>query len=249
VLLLDPPAAAIEDLTAATMLGRQISLTIETCQLHAERRLVATSRERTRLARDLHDGVLQFLAGSRLQLDLIGRTKLSEEARDRVQQMRIAIAEEQRQLRATIRTMHKGPEHGSNRLADALTQVAEHLARSWNVEISAEVTPVDLEVSDEMEDDVVRIAREAVANAVRHGAARHVTMQVTRADDRLTMVIGDDGRGFPFEGEMTHDDLRAFAGRPRSLYARVAAMEGGLTLSSAPSGARITISVPMQAEH
>jgi signal transduction histidine kinase len=246
VLLLDPPATAGDDLTTATTLGRQISLTLETFQLHAERRLAAASRERIRIARDLHDGVLQFLAGSRLQLDLIGGTPLSDDARNRVQQMREAIGEEQRQLRNVIVAMNKRPEVGLTRLKQALSQVADHLAKSWDILILADVTPAELDVPQESADDLIRIAREAVANAVRHGGARTVRMNVSEDGERLKITIQDDGRGFPFQGEMTHEQLRDFSGRPRSLYARVSAMGGRLMLASSAQGARLEICAPLQ---
>jgi signal transduction histidine kinase len=247
VLVLDPPMTAADDLTTATMLGRQISLTLETSQLHAERRLAAASRERVRLARDLHDGVLQFLAGSRLQLDLIGGTDLSEDARNRVQQMREAISEEQRQLRNVIGAMNKSPEPGLIQIRPALIQVADHLAKSWGIQILADVSPYELDVPQECAEDLIRITREAVANAVRHGGASIVRLEVWQEGKQLKVSIQDDGRGFPFEGEMTHERLSEFPGRPRSIYARVSAMGGRLMLSSATGGARLDISAPLQA--
>jgi signal transduction histidine kinase len=244
VMVLDPPDPANEDLMVATMISNQISLTMEAWKLQAERRMSAATDERVRLARDLHDGVLQFLAGSRLQLDLIARTQLSDEARQRVEQMRDAIAEEQRQLRQVIQAMRHGPTRGSTHLGNALSQVAEHLSKSWDADVSAHVVPSDVDVSEAMEEDIVRIAREAVANSVRHGGARRVSIEVRQSRDSLKIMIGDDGRGFPFEGEMMHDELAEFAGRPRSLHARVSAMGGRLTLASGKSGARLDISLP-----
>jgi signal transduction histidine kinase len=235
-----------EDLAVAAMAAGQLSLTIEAWQLHSELRIAAASEERVRLARDLHDGVLQFLAGARLQLDLISSTKLDDAARARVEQMIEAIGEEQRSLRAVINAMRRAPEIAVARLSSSLDHLTSHLSRSWDATISAAVEPSDLTVSDSMEDDVVRIAREAVANAVRHGGARRIDIEVRQNDDRLDIAIGDDGRGFAFQGRMANGELASYAGRPRSLHDRIIAMGGSMVVTSAKSGASIEVSVPLK---
>lgn len=246
VLILDPVDPANEDLAVAAMAGGQLSLTIESWQLHSELRSSAASEERIRLARDLHDGVLQFLAGARLQLDLIARTELTDAARDRVLQMTAAIGEEQRELRSVISAMKRAPEIMQTRLENSITRLVEHLARSWDADVSASVQPVDLAVSDTMEDNVVRIVREAVANGVRHGAARTIAIAIQRSVDRLDIAITDDGRGFAFQGRMANGELAAYAGRPRSLHDRIIALGGTLLLTSGRAGAKLDISLPMK---
>jgi signal transduction histidine kinase len=246
VMILDPADPVNEDLAVAAMAAGQLSLTIEAWQLHSELRIAAASEERVRLARDLHDGVLQFLAGARLQLDLISSTKLDDAARARVEQMIEAIGEEQRSLRAVINAMRRAPEIAVARLSSSLDHLTSHLSRSWDATISAAVEPSDLTVSDSMEDDVVRIAREAVANAVRHGGARRIDIEVRQNDDRLDIAIGDDGRGFAFQGRMANGELASYAGRPRSLHDRIIAMGGTMVVTSAKSGASIEVSVPLK---
>jgi len=199
-----------------------------------------------RLARDLHDGVLQFLAGARLQLDLIGRTELTDTARERVTQMVEAIGEEQRSLRAVINAMRRAPEIAVAKLAISLDHLTSHLSRSWDAAITARVEPADLTVSDNLGDDVIRIAREAVANSVRHGGARKIDIAVRKTDDRLDIAIGDDGRGFAFQGRMANGELAGYAGRPRSLHDRIIGMGGTMTVTSGKTGASIEICVPLK---
>ena len=246
VMILDPADPVNEDLAVAAMAAGQLSLTIEAWQLHSELRTAAASEERIRLARDLHDGVLQFLAGARLQLDLISRTELSEGARDRVSQMIEAIGEEQRSLRAVINAMRRAPKIAVTSLASSLDHLTNHLARSWDATVSAAVEPADLAVPDSVEDDVVRIVREAVANAVRHGGARKMNIAVRQNDGGLDIAIADDGRGFAFQGRMANGELASYAGRPRSLHDRIIAMGGTMTVTSGKSGASIEICVPLK---
>jgi signal transduction histidine kinase len=247
VMILDPVDPANEELAIAAMVGGQISLTLEAWQLHADRRVAAAAEERIRLARDLHDGVLQFLAGARLQLDLIGRTELDEPARDRLQQMSEAIAVEQRELRAVIGAMRRAPAPGPTKLASALDRLADHLSRSWDAAVTTKVTPLDLHVSEAVEEDVVRIAREAVANAVRHGHSREIRIEVRQAGAALEIAINDNGRGFGFDGVMANGELASYAGRPRSLHDRITSMGGSMTLTSAKTGTRLDIAVPLRA--
>jgi signal transduction histidine kinase len=246
VMILDPEDPVNEDLAVAAMAAGQLSLAIEAWQLHSDLRIAAASEERIRLARDLHDGVLQFLAGARLQLDLISRTELTDAARERVVQMIEAIGEEQRSLRGVISAMRRAPEIAVAKLASSLDHLTSHLSRSWDAAVLATVEPSDLTVSDSVEDDVVRIAREAVANAVRHGGARKIDINVRQGDDRLDILIGDDGRGFAFQGRMANGELASYAGRPRSLHDRIIAMGGTMTVTSAKSGACIEICVPLK---
>jgi signal transduction histidine kinase len=247
VMILDPLDPVNEDLAVAAMVAGQVSVTIESWQLHSELRVAAASEERIRLARDLHDGVLQFLAGARLQLDLISRTELTDVARERVRQMVEALGEEQRSLRRVINAMRRAPDMAVSRLSSALDQLTSHLSRSWDASISANVEPPELTVSDGVEDNVVRITREAVANAVRHGGARKIEIEVRQADGRLDIAIGDDGRGFAFQGRMADGELASYAGRPRSLHDRIVGMGGTLTVTSGKAGAKLEISLPFQA--
>jgi signal transduction histidine kinase len=229
------------------MVAGQLSLTLESWQLHSELRVAAASEERVRLARDLHDGVLQFLAGARLQLDLISRTELTDTARDRVQQMIEALGEEQRGLREVINAMRRAPEIAVAKLSNALDHLTNHLSRSWDAGVSARIEPSDLTVSDVMEDDIVRITREAVANAVRHGGARKVDIAIRQADEIIDIAIRDDGRGFAFQGHMANGELASYAGRPRSLHDRIIGMGGTMTVTSGKTGANLEIRVPLKA--
>ena len=246
VMILDPPDPVNEDLTVAIMVGGQVSLTIESWQLHSELRVAAASEERVRLARDLHDGVLQFLAGARLQLDLISRTELTEAARQRVKQMVEAIDEEQRGLRGVINAMRRTPEIAVAKLSSSLDHLTNHLSRSWDALVSAKVEPANLIVSDSMEDELIRMTREAVANAVRHGGARKIDIEVRQIDDDLHIRIGDDGRGFAFEGRLANDELASYAERPRSLHDRIIAMGGAMAVTSGKSGADLEMRVPLK---
>ncbi|MBX3484556.1 histidine kinase [Phenylobacterium sp.] len=248
VLVLDHREPATEDLEVGAMVSAQVSVALERWESQRARRASLAAEDRIRLARDLHDGVLQFLAGAGLQLDsLAGDARLADGLRPRIQQMRQSFSDEALELRSFITTLRpaRGVAGPRQPLADELGQLAERLGRHWTIEVQADVTPIDLRVSQEVGYDLSRIVREAVANAVRHGAAGKVTVTARGADDRLNLVITDNGRGFAFQGEVGAGDADATGATPRTLTERVRALGGRLELKSSAKGASVIIDVPL----
>jgi signal transduction histidine kinase len=250
VLVLDHDEPANEDLAVGAMVSAQISVALERWESQRARREAAAAEDRVRLARDLHDGVLQFLAGAGLQLDGLARLDLPPDGAARLATLRQAVADEQRELRGFITTLRParrtvaGPQRP---LAEELAQLAERLSRYWSIEVVADVSPPDLGVPDRVGYDLSRIVRESVANAVRHGSARKVQVHARVEGARLAIRIDDDGSGFAFEGALTGDQLDRYGEAPRSLHERVRALEGRLELRSSPRGASVMIDVPLRA--
>jgi signal transduction histidine kinase len=250
VFVLDHDEPANEDLAVGAMVSAQISVALERWESHRTRREVAAAEDRVRLARDLHDGVLQFLAGAGLQLDGLARLDLPADGASRLATLRQAVADEQRELRGFISTLQPTRGHAAppqRPLRELLTALAERLSRYWTIDVAAEVGPADLTVSDRVGYDLSRIVRESVANAVRHGGARTVRVVAQVQGERLAMRIEDDGRGFAFEGALAAEQLDRSGEAPRSLHERVRALNGRLELRSSPGGATVVIDVPLRA--
>jgi signal transduction histidine kinase len=250
VFVLDHDEPANEDLAVGAMVSAQVSVALERWESHRARRDAVAAEDRVRLARDLHDGVLQFLAGAGLQLDGLAKLDLPPDGMHRLAILRQAVADEQRELRGFISTLRPTRAKAAlpqRPLAEELTQLAERLSRYWTIEVAAAVAPVDLRVSDRVGYDLSRIVREAVANAVRHGGARSVRVTAIADGDRLAIRIDDNGRGFAFEGEVAAEQLDRSGEAPRSLHERVRALDGRLELRSSPRGASVMIDVPLRA--
>jgi signal transduction histidine kinase len=213
-------------------------------------RAAAAAEDRVRLARDLHDGVLQFLAGAGLHLDSLNRMDLPQEAETRIATLRQAIADERHELRGFISTLRPtGDERAApdQPLAEELRQLADRLSRYWTIEVSATVEPPELTVPRRIAYDLGRIVRESVANAVRHGGAGRVRVTAGAEGARLAVRIEDDGTGFAFEGVMPADQIERLGGAPRSLHERVRALNGRLELRSGRQGATVVIDMPLGA--
>jgi len=250
VFVFDHNEPANEDLAVGAMVSAQVSVALERWESHRTRREAAAAEDRVRLARDLHDGVLQFLAGAGLQLDSLARLELPADGAERLATLREAVADEQRELRGFISTLRPTRAQAAlpqRPLAEDLAQLAERLSRYWTIEVTAQVEPGDLNVSGRVGYDLSRIVREAVANAVRHGGARTVRVTAQAQGERLAIRIDDDGRGFAFEGEVAAEQLERSGEAPRSLHERVRALDGRLELRSSPRGASVMIDVPLRA--
>ena len=250
VFVFDHDEPANEDLSVAAMVSAQVSVALERWDSERTRRVALAAEDRVRLARDLHDGVLQFLAGARLHLDGLAETSdLSDDAQARVATLREAIADEQRELRgfiSTLRPSRGGKAQPTRALGEELAMLATRLSRYWTIEVTTSVEPPDLMAPDHVNYDLGRIVREAVANAVRHGGARQVRVAAQAEGERLTVRIDDDGRGFAFQGEVTTDPLNIASEAPRSLHERVRALGGRLELRSSSKGASVMIDVPLK---
>lgn len=249
LLVMDQDEPATEDLAFGSMVSAQVSTLLQRWQAQMTHRAAAAAAERVRLARDLHDGVLQFLAGAALQLETLLRAgNLPVATKVRLMGLRQALGDEQRELRAFINAMRPARPHerrGVLSLAEDLEDLTDHLSRYWNISVLSEVSG-DLNVPAETAYDIGRIVREAVANAVRHGRARNVMVTARQAPNGLSLEISDDGRGFAFQGRKADEDLTREGLGPRSLQERAHAMGGRIWLDSGPKGARLGIELPLQ---
>ena len=210
----------------------------------------AANEERIRLARDLHDGVLQSFTGFGLRVAAIRRLleERPAEAHLRLQELQRLVAVEQRDLRFLIQELEPGARDNDegfileNRLAELLTRVEQE----WQLRVSLESVDLPEELADDAARDIYHVIREALVNAVRHGDATRVEIRlVGDPPDGLGIQITDNGHGFPFFGRFGHEELAAMQAGPRMLRERVVARGGSLTLDSSANGARLEIAVPV----
>lgn len=249
--VVEPRAATSDDLVLAEISAALAGARIEGLELLGRIRVAGAAEERVRLARDLHDGVLQSLTGFGLRLAAARRLvpEAPAEAERSLEELQRLVALEQRDLRFVIQDLE--PTAGDRRGFDLAQRLAELIQRAedeWQLEIDLDVEPLDDDLPEPTERDLYFLVREALVNAVRHGGARRIAVRLTRgAGDRLELVVADDGRGFPFRGRFDQDELARMATGPRSLRERVASRGGRLSLDSGAGGARITIELPLDA--
>lgn len=210
----------------------------------------AATEERIRLARDLHDGVLQSFTGFGLRVAAIRRLleERPAEAESRLLELQRLVAVEQRDLRFLIQELEPGAgsSEGDFLLENRLAELLSRVEQEWQLAVSLESTALPEELADDAARDVYLLIREALVNAVRHGDATKVEIQLAgESPEILAIRIQDNGHGFPFRGRFDHEQLAAMQAGPRKLRERVVARGGSLTLDSTADGARLEIAVPV----
>ncbi len=243
---IETPAAEMIPMTE--VVAREIGATLDQVYATQQQRSVAASEERIRVARDLHDGVLQSLTGVRLELQEMAESAASEPAdktHDRLLALERALATEQRELRFFIEGLKPGAIAVARRsLDDALTRVRERLAMEWKIPVSIRVAPAT-DVPQGLEQPVALMVHEAVVNALKHAHPSRVSVDVHADAGALRIAVADDGRGFAFQGRHDHRSLAGMAACPESLRERVESLGGNLAIESGRTGSRVEISVPL----
>ena len=86
---------------------------------------------------------------------------------------------------------------------------------------------------------------EGVVNALKHAHPSRISVDITAdGSDELHIVVSNDGRGLPFRGRRSHEELAAANAGPVSLRERVTSLGGTLAIDSAPTGSRLEITIP-----
>jgi signal transduction histidine kinase/ligand-binding sensor domain-containing protein len=196
--------------------------------------------ERTRLARDLHDTLLQSFQGLMLRLQVVdellppGRAKEQlEQTLERADQAIVEGRSAVHDLRSSTTT--------TNDLAQAVRAVADELGTEGSPTFRLVVEGPVRDLHPILRDDVYRIAREALRNAFNHAQAHHIEAEITYGDG-LRLRIRDDGRGIPPEileaGRSGHYGLSGIRERARQIGASLNIWSGTGT------GTEIDLSVP-----
>ncbi len=159
-----------------------------------QRAIEASEAERRRIARDLHDGVVQELAGTAFALSGIAREQaLGPELRDSLHGTSQALRRSLRQLRSLLVEIHP-PGLDATGLGAALEDLTAP-ASSAGVETSVSVSGVE-DAPDHVATLVWRVAQEAIRNAVRHARATRLSVQVRGDERQVRLTVADDGIGF-----------------------------------------------------
>lgn len=171
----------------------------------------ASDAERRRIARDLHDSVVQDLAGTSFSVSALARDdSVASEHRHTLERAASSLRTSLRSLRSLLVEIHP-PDLRADGLAAALADLTAPAA-SAGIETTVTVEGMEA-VNDTQVALVWRVAQEAVRNAIRHAGASRLTVAVTADQKRITLDIDDDGRGFAPEAvtDPSHYGLRGLA--------------------------------------
>jgi ligand-binding sensor domain-containing protein len=160
-------------------------------------RLALVFSERARVAREIHDTLLQSLVGVAWQLDTIReRPDASpDDMRHQISRLRARMEGFIREARESIWNL-RSPALAEHDLPAALREAAEMLTAGSNIQFTLVVSGKPSRLSPRIEQQLLRIGQEAVNNAVRHACASTVTMELSYTSDSVLLRVSDDGRGF-----------------------------------------------------
>lgn len=196
----------------------------------------ARDQERVRLARDLHDSVLQDLTAASLKLKTVG-LMVPECARESLNSVSRMMTEQQRKIRLFVESSRKLEVAPPPLLSCSLSQSVNDLCDQWGCEILLSLDPPDLETPGSVSRELTQLLCEATANAVRHGGATRLTVELRRQQDGVQMVITDNGCGITIPSTGSPPS-------PRSLQARIRDLDGSLAITRYNPGLALTIEVP-----
>jgi signal transduction histidine kinase len=200
----------------------------------------AREAERQRIARDLHDGVLQDLSYTTAAIRLIKLDAEGTALEGELQKVGDTILSAAQGLRAAVYNLRLADELDQPlpRLLESLVERNREMARGQQIELEVkEGFPSSPLRNASME--LLRIVQEALANARRHSGARSVLVSLRAEGDELVVAeVTDDGRGF-------EPDAAPGVGL-RSMQERAISLGGELTIESEPGkGTRVRVQMPM----
>ena len=202
------------------------------------RSMDASASERSRIARDLHDGVVQDLAGTAFSVAALAQDPaMPAAARADLDEAAGVLRTSLRSLRSLLVSIHPPDLRGSG-LRAALTDLTAP-AVAAGIETTVSVADAD-DLPPETASLVWRAAQEAVRNAIRHSSARHLDVRVDGAGGRAVLEVVDDGIGFVVAGPSPEASFGL-----RGLASLVTDAGGLLDVRSAPGrGTTIRVEVP-----
>jgi signal transduction histidine kinase len=252
--LLDMPSLTSDDLLMGGLLARRVQGRLEARLTTRQLAAAAAAEERVQLARNVHDGALQALTGIRLQLEAARRLLPTQpdQAQALLLELEDVVVSEHSTLRRLVRRLQRAesdtPEPEAS-LGDMLTALVIRIERQWSMRVDVLTTLIDEQFETAVQraliGEVYQILREALVNAARHSHAQRATVSI-RVDKRaISMIIADDGEGFPFTGRHHLNRLIRYDMGPTVLRERVAALAGTLVIESTRQGAQLEISIPL----
>jgi signal transduction histidine kinase len=227
---------SLPDLEMAADFAGQASIAMELAAARADRQRMVLLEDRGRIARDLHDHVIQQLFATGLQLHSIASQvearPIAAEVLKTVANIDASIA----QIRTAIfaLTVRDDAPHGStrHRLIDLVNEMASGFASTPALSFSG---PVDLVVTGSLADDVLAVTREGLANIVKHASADFASVALSASNGMVSLVITDDGIG------MTGTGRRSGIA---NLDERAIRRGGALSFDSSEAGTALRWSVP-----
>lgn len=205
-----------DDESLVVALASAAGIAIDNARLHQRVRELALSEDRERIARDLHDSVIQRLFAVALSLQAAGTRTNDEVLADRLETAVSDLDDTIRQIRTTIFQLEPPPTARGG-LRSEILSLTSSAARSLGFEPEVHFSgPVDL-TAESVAGEALAALREALSNVARHAQAGSVVLEVTAAAHSLELQLLDDGIGIPEDRLTAGSGLANMATRAENL--------------------------------
>lgn len=229
-------------------LSQQVTPAIYSVFLLRRLRSRAGAVERARVARELHDGIIQALIGLEMQVDVLRRQPngTTENLVGELARIQELLHQEVLNLRELMQQM-KPLDLGPKQVLDFLAYTVDRFGRDAGISARFITTFDEVQLPPRYCNELARIVQEALVNVRKHSGARNVMVRFGAEDGFWKLIIDDDGFGFDFSGRLPLAQLDAMRQGPAIIKERVRSIGGELTVESRPGrGARLEISVPQR---
>jgi signal transduction histidine kinase len=236
-----------QDLQWFERVVRHIGPPLENLFLLRRLRTRAIEGERSRISRDIHDGILQTLLSVDIQLDVLRRKlpQAPEQVAGELGTLQHTVRNETNELRRMVTDLRPLGVQSAD-LVDLMRGFAERFRNESGLGLDLITDSAALQVPDRICRELFQIYREALHNVKKHAGATHVVVKLWQNESLVVLVIDDNGEGFSFAGRFTGDDLDRLRLGPISIKERTRSVGGVLTVESTPShGARLTVEIPL----
>jgi len=183
------------DLELAGVLARQSAIAVQLARVRAEQQRAELSQDRARIARDLHDLVIQQLFGAGLELQSLTALmapEVSERVAKTVDTLDLAIAQIRTVIFALSSRRTEDVPSIRHRMLDLASECGASMPKTPSVSFAG---AVDLLVRDDLADDIIAVTREALTNIVKHAHARNASVSLSTDGGQIVLEIMDDGVG------------------------------------------------------
>jgi signal transduction histidine kinase/ligand-binding sensor domain-containing protein len=200
--------------------------------------------ERTRVAREIHDTLLQSLLGVMFRLDEVSNVidVSSASAKEQLVRLRHQVEFYVREARYSIRDL-RSPVLQSRGLPTAIRAIGENLTGDQGVAFHLNVTGTPRANLQRIDEHLLRIGQEAMTNAMRHGQAAALTVELTYRPDSVALRVRDDGKGFDTVPATVADGVHWGL---RTMRERAEQIGGTLRIASADGrGTEVEVIVPI----
>lgn len=240
IFVIDPASQADDCASLTEIIAGRFGSELERLALLHQTADTARSEERVRLARDLHDSILQDLTAVSLKLKTLSGSAPAE-MQTQLVGVNALIFDQQQRIREYVEDQRSIGSGADTELSQTLARCVHALEQKWDCLIDVAIEPPDIAVSRRISHEITQIVSEATANAVRHGRATRLRLSLSITEEgELDLDISDNGAGAADDAEL---------GKPMSLAARIAELGGQFSVSRATSGFGLKITLPARLEY